>query len=217
MGFIIGLIVGSAFLLLFFWPDQERFHVSGPMNVGHEALGCQDCHKQAEGTTRQQIQANVRYYLGWRKTGVDFGHQAVSNAECLACHERPNDRHPVFRFFEPRFFEARQTMQPHLCSSCHLEHSGKRITAEPTFCVNCHEGLKVKNDPLTISHEALIAAQNWESCLGCHDFHGNHLMKTETNVQAAIELERILEYFDGAPSPYSEKKAYQAKKEGSNE
>ena len=35
---------------------------------------------------------------------------------------------PYFDFFEPRFAEAREKIQPQFCLSCHLEHSGKRVT-----------------------------------------------------------------------------------------
>ena len=120
---------------------------------------------------------------------VDFGHQPVTNATCLECHDRPNDRHPVFRFFEPRFAEAREQIQPQYCLSCHLEHSGKRVTTfEITSCVHCHKDITLNHDPTTISHEDLIEAGQWESCLGCHDFHGNHVMKPKMVVEQILTI-----------------------------
>lgn len=216
-GFLIGSFVGFALVLLFFLPSQEKLHLRGPMNSGHEELSCGSCHKVAEGTIRQQIQANVRYQLGLRENPVDFGYQDVGNAVCFECHERPNDRHPVFRFVEPRFKEARKNIQPHLCLSCHLEHTDKRVTIEPTYCVNCHQDTSLKNDSISPSHEALIATDQWESCLRCHDFHGNHVYETPAVMTEGSSLKEILEYFEGAASPYSETKYYKAKQEGANE
>ena len=214
IGFIFGLVVVCVLVL----PGQERFHVKGAMNVGHEEVSCGSCHKFARGTVRQQIQANAQYVLGVRETPVDFGHQPVTNAICLECHDRPNDRHPVFRFFEPRFAAPREKIQPQFCLSCHLEHSGKRVTTFPiTFCVHCHKDTSLRHDPTTISHEDLIAADQWESCLGCHDFHGNHVMQLNRVVEQVLPSEKIREYFEGGASPYSDTKYYKAKPEATNE
>ena len=61
--------------------------------------------------------------------------------------------------------------------SCHREHQGVRVTlTEIGYCRHCHEETRLKRDPLDVSHEALIKAKEWDSCLGCHDFHGNHRM-----------------------------------------
>lgn len=215
LGYCLGAFAGAMCVLVLLLPGQEDFHVRGPMNTGHEGCGCESCHKPAAGTLRQQLQANVRYLLGQRETLVPFGHEDVTTEICLKCHERPNDRHPVFRFFEPRFVKARAALGPQLCTSCHLEHARKRVTLDDTgYCVNCHEETKLKKDPLDISHEQLIAADRWQTCLGCHDFHGNHVMKTATKVEQAFPPEKILAYFQGGPSPYPEKRQYKAKKEG---
>lgn len=184
------------------------------MNTGHEDLKCKSCHKPAPGTVRQQLQANLRYVLGLRETAADFGQQDVGNEICLGCHDRPKDRHPVYRFLEPRFAKAREQIQPQFCISCHLEHQGKRVTREESgYCVNCHKETKLKKDPINISHEQLIAQDRWESCLGCHDFHGNHVMKTKRVVEEAWSPERVRAYFGGGPSPYPKELYYNAKKE----
>lgn len=212
-GYLAGLGLMALALLWLFLPGQESLHSLGPANTGHETLGCEDCHTPADGTARQQIQANVRYWVGLRDTPANFQHNAVTNDDCLACHERPNDAHPVFRFNEPRFAEARAAIQPQDCVSCHLEHEGERVTIEPTFCVVCHEDLELRNDPIDIPHTTLIADENWASCLGCHDFHGNHVMETETQVGNALPIETIEEYFAGSDSPYSAEKAFSATEE----
>lgn len=214
LGYLAGAAFGFTFVVIFSLPGVERFHARGPMNPGHEAIECRSCHQPAPGSVRQQIQANVRYTLGLRESAVDFGYRDVSNEVCLGCHDRPNDRHPVFRFFEPRFKEARQSIQPQYCTSCHREHSGKRVTIEePTYCSNCHQDTRLKNDPITVSHQELIAAERWQSCLGCHDFHGNHVMETNEVMERVIAQHLILDYFNGGPSPYPDTKYYEARQE----
>jgi len=213
LGYQIGAIVAAVALAIFFLPSQDKLHTLGPANTGHDSLQCQDCHVAAEGTTRQQVQANLRYLFGQRDTAVDFQHQDVGNAQCLDCHVNPKDNHPVHRFNEPRFAEARAAIHPEQCASCHMEHQGVRVTMDVLFCAECHQDLVLKNDPIDVSHEELIAQENWESCLGCHDYHGNHVMEVPISVDDMLALEQINDYFNGAPSPYSDQKFYQAKEE----
>jgi hypothetical protein len=214
LGYAIGITVGLVCLGILLAPSQEKLHVRGPMNTGHEEFKCTSCHKPARGTLRQQLQANVRYLLGLREMAADFGQRDVTSEICLECHDRPKDRHPVYRFLEPRFAKARANLQPQFCISCHLEHHGRRVTRrEIGYCVNCHKDTKLKNDPITISHADLITAEHWESCLGCHDFHGNHVMKTKTVVKEAFTPEQIRIYFEGGPSPYPKTLYYKAQKE----
>ena len=213
VGFAVGGCAGLLLLVFLMLPSQEALHKRGPMNKGHEGMRCASCHKRAPGSFRQQVQANIRFILGRRESPADIGHRPVGNTECLDCHERPNDRHPVFRFFEPRFKEARANIQPTQCASCHREHSGKLATIQPTFCVNCHSDLIMKKDPLTTPHHELIQSERWETCLGCHDFHGNHPVETPTAITEALAPEKILDYFNGGISPYGTETYYQAKKE----
>lgn len=148
-----------------------------------------------------QIIANLRYALGLRKRIAPFGHQTVSNENCLSRHERPNDRHLVYRFLEPRFLKARENLGPQQYVSCHTEHKKQRVTlSEIGYCVNCHKQTKLRKDPLDVPHDLLIALNHWESCLGCHDFHGNHIMKTSTTVEQIIPAEKIRAYFQGGLS-----------------
>lgn len=172
------------------------------MNVGHEHLECGSCHRPAPGTTRQQLQANVRTALGLRAAYVDFGMRAVGNADCRSCHDRPDDRHPVHRFLEPRFAEARAALSPQSCTSCHGEHTGRRATVEPDACRHCHADLEIANDPTMPTHAALVGAAAWSSCLGCHDFHGNHDTSVPTTLEAAIAPATIERYLAGGADPY---------------
>lgn len=218
LAYKLGIMIGLLALAVLLLPAYDTYHVRGPMNSGHDTLKCESCHQGAPGSLRQQIQANLRYALGLRERLADFGHQAVTNENCLACHERPNDRHPVYRFLEPRFLKAREALSPHFCVSCHSEHKGRRVTrAETGYCVNCHKKTKLRKDPLDVPHDRLIALNRWESCLGCHDFHGNHIMKTKKTVEAIIPAGKIRAYFQGGPSPYGDERRYKAKKEVNND
>jgi hypothetical protein len=211
IGYRLGLGLAAVTLILFFLPSLDNWHTLGPANTGHEPLACQECHTVAEGTARQQVQANLRYWLGTRASPVAFQHNDVGNEDCLACHERESNNHPVFRFNEPRFAEARANIQPQLCVSCHMEHEGVRVTMETTFCVECHQDLTLRNDPIDVQHEQLVAQEDWESCLTCHDFHGNHVMELETAVGDGLTQQEIEAYFNGGDSPYSDEKIFEAK------
>jgi hypothetical protein len=198
----IGFALATVTLGFLLAPGQEHLHAPGRMNAGHENLSCESCHRPAPGTTRQQLQANARHLFGLRQHPADFGQKAVDNTDCLACHERPFDRHPVFRFNEPRFVEARKELGPQLCESCHTEHQGARVTAETGYCRTCHADLEMKNDPLDVPHAKLVRDERWDTCLGCHDYHGNHVMKTATRLADRAPASRIEGYFAGRSSPY---------------
>ena len=201
-GIVIGICLANAALCALFAPGLEYLTAPGAMNTGHEQLDCASCHRPAPGTVRQQIQAGTRFVLGLRETPVDFGFQKVENDDCYACHERPFDRHPVFRFTEPRFSDVRSAIAPQRCASCHREHSGRRVTVEPGYCRHCHGELEMKNDPLDVPHATLVREGLWLSCLGCHDFHGNHVMKSPSHLAEAIPSLGVGRYFQGDASPY---------------
>lgn len=215
LGISFGIVLGIFAVLVLLAPQNERLHALGPMTVGHESMNCKTCHTDSQGTIRQQVQANVRYFFRLRQSPVDFGKKEVTNDTCLTCHSRPNERHPVYRFNEPRYAQVRAELAPQNCVSCHLEHNGKRVTQpDITFCSSCHKETKLKNDPLDISHETLIAKNQWNTCMSCHDYHGNHEMKVSTSTKKTINNEIIFNYLNGtSPSPYSAKKIHEAKKE----
>ena len=206
LGLGAGLLCGAAALLALNAPGCEPFHAPGPMNSGHASLACVECHREAPGTVRQQLQTAASALLASgtdHGAPVDVGYKAVTNDECLACHIRPDDRHPVFRFLEPRFAQVRQVLHPEQCASCHREHAGVRITiAERTYCRHCHGETVLENDPLDVSHRELIATARWDSCLGCHDYHGNHDRTTPRRLRDAIPAAQLEAYFDGGPSPF---------------
>jgi hypothetical protein len=214
LAYAIGSAAGLLTLLALALPASEQWHARGPLISGHAELTCDACHEPAPGTYRQQVQANLRFVLGQRATPADFGRTDVGNGACLSCHDHPTERHPVYRFLEPRFAKVREELQPHLCVACHREHSGSRVTlTEIGYCAGCHEDTKLRKDPVDVPHERLIAADQWETCLGCHDFHGNHVMTTVRRLDEAIKPERIREYFKSGPSPFGEERHHQAPRE----
>lgn len=191
-------------------PPGMGFRAMGPLNTGHETLGCGDCHKPAAGSVRQQLSHNARAIVGFHdEPWVDVGYAPVDNAACLACHDRPNDRHPTSRFEELRFAEQRAVLGPHQCNNCHGEHHGERIAAVGNgFCVNCHEGMEVEDDPIDVPHADLALQGDWNTCLTCHDFHGNHERTAPTRMADRLSEEAVRAYFAGGPDPYGSAKRY---------
>ena len=82
---------------------------------------------------------------------------------------------------------------------------------EPNFCVACHQDLTVKNDPIDVPHVTLIAGERLVTCLGCHDFHGNHTAEPQVTLAAAYDEAEILDYLAEGASPYGSDKIYEAK------
>ncbi|MFM1877336.1 MAG: hypothetical protein RLZZ241_202, partial [Bacteroidota bacterium] len=205
-----GMVLAFFLFQFFRAPAQEIYLAKGPMNTGHANLKCADCHKEASGTSRQQLQYNAKVFLTLSDADyVYFGNLPVTPNECLACHNRPNDNHPTHRFMEPRFADARKAIHPESCISCHQEHHGKRITITPMdYCMNCHRDIEIKNDPLDPSHASLIEQEQWSTCLQCHDFHGNHIFEVPTQFSDTIPIKALLDYADGKEDPYGELKEY---------
>jgi len=214
MALVAGLLLGIICIGAFTMPANEQVLALGEMNTGHENLVCGDCHSPAKGTVTQQLNANLQFVFGQRKTLVDFGLQNVDNKKCQSCHERPNDRHPVHRFQEPRFAEAREAIHPELCESCHMEHNGSRIVlADLSYCQSCHQDTELKHDPLDVSHADLIKNNQWNTCLQCHDFHGNHVMEVATRMKDTISMEALKIYANGGADPFGKEKKYLAEEE----
>lgn len=205
-GYLIGVVVSIILLGCLSLVNFHHLRAPGEFNTGHEGLACIECHESADGTLRQQIQANISYLFGQRSQVAGFNFRVPNNKDCLACHEREDDSHPVYRFNEPRFLEAREAIKPQYCVSCHQEHKGVRVTSSPENCQYCHAEIEVKNDPLDISHADLSALQDWDTCMGCHDFHGNHVMETAISIKDMLDKNIVQDFLDGGKDPYSENK-----------
>ena len=206
-----GACAGGLWLLLLTFPQRSELVAKGPMNVGHEGFDCHECHAPAPGNRAQQLSANVYQWIGLRASSVAFGSQDVASGACLECHERPNDRHPISRFLEPRFGEARRKLGVQQCMGCHLEHRGVRVTLPGIgYCALCHGDTELREDPIQPTHAELVYTEAWNTCLACHDFHGNHEMTTPMRLEDGVSEERVRAYFAGAPSPYSKAKRFKS-------
>jgi len=207
IGLVIGVALGLLLVAFLVYPKRNALVAKGPMNAGHEALGCEQCHTPVKATPAQQVSANIYYWLGLRRKTIGFGSKPVDTDDCIDCHERPNDRHPVSRFLEPRFADARKHIKAYDCIACHAEHQGKRVTL-PTlgYCMHCHQDTELSDDPILPTHAAIIRGNSWNSCLQCHDFHGNHMRDTPTRIQDAVSESELWRYFHGGASPYSAEK-----------
>lgn len=210
-GILIGIIFGIIACVLLLTKPAEEYLSIGPMNSGHEGFSCNTCHTDATGTWIQQIQSNTECAVGLRKKMVDFGSVTVDTKKCLACHERDNDRHPTHRFLEPKYKKAVKNIDATNCKTCHTEHKGIRMTlADGNYCMNCHDDLKMIDDPVDITHAKLIKDEMWSTCLQCHDFHGNHQAEAATKMKDTIPLKTIKNYFKGGEDPYEGKKKFKA-------
>jgi hypothetical protein len=203
IGFAAGASAALAMLLVLGSDAGARLHAAGPANTGHGELACASCHVAAPGSMRQQVQAVVGRWLGTRASDVDVGFRDVENPVCVSCHERADDRHPVARFLEPRFAEQRAALAPQQCVSCHAEHRGARVTrSDVGFCRHCHQELALADDPLEVSHATLVADGQWDTCLRCHDFHGNHEYVAPARLADAPTVDLVRGYLRGGASPY---------------
>ena len=209
---LVSFAAGSALVgTLAAMPDYGRSVVPGRMVAGHETLACTKCHAEAPGTLRQQVRANVLHWASLRETGATFGHEAVSAGACRDCHARDNDRHPSFRFREPRFQGVNRTLDARNCLTCHSEHKAERVSNDGTFCVACHDGMKARKELIQPTHAALSRGGRWDTCLTCHDFHGNHPVKAPRDLDEAHGLSAVRAYLADGADPYSRTKTHPAK------
>lgn len=215
LALVAGIILGVVLLGAMAFPTPSNLMALGPMNTGHETLECTDCHSPAKGTIFQQLNANFQHFTGQRASSVAFGSDDVDNKKCESCHKRPNDRHPMYRFKEPRFKDARLAIGAERCESCHGEHKGVRLAIQDlTFCSNCHQDTELTDDPLDVSHAELISSNLWSTCLQCHDFHGNHVMDVAHKMQDTISVSTIADYAHGGDDPYGDIKTHSVEKIG---
>ena len=122
-GLIIAAIAGVVLVL----PGRESWHAAGPPNIGHARIDCSACHTPAPGNFAGQTLRNMLHGVGLVDSGADFIFAPAGKEQCLACHENPDDRHPVTKFLEPEFAAARRSMGVQTCISCHQEHLGVRV------------------------------------------------------------------------------------------
>ena len=206
VGYRVGLGLGAVYLLLFISVPEGQVLAKGPTNPGHSQLGCTDCHDPAPGTLRQQLQALVAFGLGRRHTAPSIGRLPVDNNVCLDCHHRSTERHPSFRFRQPRFAEARAELGAHECISCHREHTGEHLSVSNEFCASCHSDMSLQQPVIQPTHEELARNGERDTCLRCHDFHGNHVREAPRSMSRALDLRSVMEHFATGRPIYGKKK-----------
>ena len=223
-GWGIAVAVIAATLILS--PGLENWHAAGPHNVGHTKIDCAECHTRSDGNVIGQAFGNIVHAVGFTDSAPYFVFTPADNEQCIACHDSPDNRHPADDYVSPEFDDARLAAGVHLCTSCHEQHLGTRVSAAPTVCQHCHintegnpcflssaaaqledrsESCKFErpeDDPVDVAHTELIAGERWETCLGCHDFHGNHEREVPVLLADRLSETQIREYLDGGASPY---------------
>jgi hypothetical protein len=200
--YVLGLIAAAIAALLLVVPGRESWHAAGPANVGHERTACTACHTRAPGNVVGQAFSNLMYAVGVAESAPYFIFEPAGTEQCLACHDNPDDRHPVADFTEPEFATARAEAGVHSCLGCHQQHLGTRASVTPRVCRYCHEDTAIDDDPVDVPHTDLIVQERWDTCLGCHDFHGNHDRTVPTRMSEALPEAVIQRYLDGGASPY---------------
>ncbi|MGE4618751.1 MAG: hypothetical protein AAEJ04_02965 [Planctomycetota bacterium] len=200
---LLAVLLSGWLVVSFESTEHERWKSpAGDLDL-HRELNCDQCHQSADGTARQQLQANLKHWLGIREHGVDWVTSAISNSDCLDCHRNQVDPHAPHLFLEPKFEETRNNIHPEICTSCHAEHNGAISTIGNTYCFHCHQNIDLAVDPAEPTHQYLVQNEKWESCLRCHDYHDNHVEKTPRKLSDAPVLLRIQEYLEGkSESPY---------------
>ncbi len=199
----LGVFLTLTLLAVFQSPGQEQFLSPGGDHEMHEEMACDQCHQPAAGSVRQQVQANVHHWLGFRNEGASFVTDPVESDDCLACHKMPKNLHPQHRFVHSEYFDLRETLGLHQCMGCHDHHSAVNVVHSMEFCMNCHQVWGDKKDTIEPRHQTLIAEERWDTCLQCHDFHGNHDYEWPTVLTNGYSIDQVQSYLDGkAPAPY---------------
>jgi|SaaInlV_165m_DNA_2_1040747.scaffolds.fasta_scaffold07255_2 hypothetical protein len=212
---ILAVLLSGWLVVSFESTEHERWKSpAGDLDL-HGELNCDQCHQSADGTVRQQLQANLKHWLGTREHGVDWVTRAISNSDCLDCHRNHQDPHAPHLFLEPKFEETRNEIHPEFCTSCHAEHNGAISVIGNAYCFHCHENIDLADDPAQPSHLYLVQNKKWDSCLRCHDYHDNHADKTPRILTDAPALLQIEEYLEGkSKSPHGNIKIPYLEKRG---
>lgn len=196
------LVCSAALGATLYGIDAGHLLSAGPANPGHAAVACEDCHAPAPGSMRQQLQANVQHAIGNRSTPAHFMTAPVSTEGCQSCHENEADLHPVYRFEEPRFADAREALGADRCVGCHVEHSAERVSHGLDLCQHCHDDLTLQKDPIEPTHAVLVESERWPTCMGCHDFHGNHARDVPVDFDQRLDAGVVRSYLKRGENPY---------------
>jgi len=84
------------------------------------------------------------------------------------------------------------------------------VTREGDYCETCHGEFELERDPLDTSHQELADQARFDTCLRCHDFHGNHLYAVPESLDEAFDLDAVQLYLEGGESPYGRDRRFEA-------
>jgi hypothetical protein len=70
----------------------------------------------------------------------------------------------------------------------------------------------MKADPLDESHRMLVAEQRWATCLGCHDYHGNHARRAQRRLRDMLPVDAVAAYLAQGRDPYADTKIHSARR-----
>ena len=71
--------------------------------------------------------------------------------------------------------------------------------------------MKARKEVIEPTHAALSAGKRWDTCLTCHDFHGNHPVKAPHRFEEAHDLKAVRAYLADGTDPYFAKKIHPAR------
>ena len=80
------------------------------------------------------------------------------------------------------------------------------------YCRSCHENTEIKDDRWILSIRIYSEMENGNTCLQCHDFHGNHIYEVPQKMKDTIPLLEVQNYLKGEKVIYSTRKHHKALK-----
>ena len=204
--YLLGSIAILVFICTHWLYNDTPFSTMGNTIRGHEQLHCADCHEESPGTVRQQIQAKIQFWLG-NRGDIAWQHSPINNKTCTDCHDQSDNVHASHLFLESKYEAQRAEFAPEQCVSCHQEHRNNRVNIQSmTFCSECHNDMQLETDslkpPSSPTHDELVQANDWSSCLGCHDYHGNHIRETPIMYSERIPIQDIRTYIHNGNAIY---------------
>ncbi len=130
--------------------QNKRWQVSE-----HKSIGCHDCHHASK---KDQIVQMYRFaFMGVKAVSPRHGEILVAWKICYQCHWEKNPKHPEAKNISHSRLHARHYYMEQIeCIKCH-GYNIHQFTAEPRFCVRCHEGKEVHG-----------AGMEGLACLNCH-------------------------------------------------
>jgi len=121
----------------------------------HKSINCHECHHSSKKD--QMVQMYRFVFLGVKSVSPRHGETIVAWKICYSCHWEKNEKAPTAKLVNNSRLHAKHVfMEKIQCVQCH-GYKIHKFTAEPRFCVKCHEGREVHG----VGMEGI-------PCLNCH-------------------------------------------------